>query len=339
MSEEDEVVTAADIEAFMSEEEKRFAGLNDSICTYSEGYIRQEVFSCLTCYNETNELAGVCFACSQECHDGHELVELYTRRQFTCDCGNKKFKQECKLETDKNPVNKYNKYGDTFLNKWCFCKTSYPAEKDTPEADAEMIMCSVCENWFHNIHLELSEEENDFEELICRECVARLPFLLAYKSPDLKPGEAKEGTCLLEGHEELTKSPPKDLMFQKAKEFRENLCKCNKCKSMYDNLECVFLTDYEESAVKYNLDRDQAAENKPTVCEELVQKVRNVYGTEVATHLSRELEVFKAVMTNELTKIGKDGIVTADTVKRIVSTANEIRAKRPRLDDYPDAEI
>ena len=36
MSEEDEVVTAADIEAFMAEEEKRFAGLNDSICTYSE---------------------------------------------------------------------------------------------------------------------------------------------------------------------------------------------------------------------------------------------------------------------------------------------------------------
>ena len=39
MSEEDEVVTAADIEAFMSEEEKRFAGLNDSICTYSEVWL------------------------------------------------------------------------------------------------------------------------------------------------------------------------------------------------------------------------------------------------------------------------------------------------------------
>ena len=44
-------------------------------------------------------------------------------------------------------------------------------------------------------------------------------------------------------------------------------------------------------------------------------------------------------MANELTKIGKDEVVTTDVVKRIVSTANEIRAKRPRLEDYPDAGI
>ena len=42
-------------------------------------------------------MAGVCFACSVECHDGHELIELYTKRGFTCDCGNDKFQDKCKL--------------------------------------------------------------------------------------------------------------------------------------------------------------------------------------------------------------------------------------------------
>ena len=61
---------------------------------------RQPLYSCLTCARETTKrrrisssasqpqnddldpqwLAGVCLACSIKCHDGHELVELYTKR-------------------------------------------------------------------------------------------------------------------------------------------------------------------------------------------------------------------------------------------------------------------
>lgn len=30
-------------------------------------------------------------ACSYSCHENHELIELYTKRDFRCDCGNNKF--------------------------------------------------------------------------------------------------------------------------------------------------------------------------------------------------------------------------------------------------------
>lgn len=30
-------------------------------------------------------------ACSYSCHENHELIELYTKRDFRCDCGNDKF--------------------------------------------------------------------------------------------------------------------------------------------------------------------------------------------------------------------------------------------------------
>ncbi len=60
---------------------------------------RQPLYSCLTCTDTSqtaegasapsapsassanrNVRAGVCLACSLECHDGHNLVELYTKR-------------------------------------------------------------------------------------------------------------------------------------------------------------------------------------------------------------------------------------------------------------------
>ncbi|KIH51308.1 hypothetical protein ANCDUO_18607, partial [Ancylostoma duodenale] len=44
---------------------------------------RQALFACLTCAPdpEKNE-AGVCYGCSVHCHDGHNIVELFTKRRF-----------------------------------------------------------------------------------------------------------------------------------------------------------------------------------------------------------------------------------------------------------------
>ena len=54
----------------------------------------------------------MCLACSYHCHEGHDLVELYTKRNFRCDCGNKKFPSRniCTLEPKKRPENEDNKY-------------------------------------------------------------------------------------------------------------------------------------------------------------------------------------------------------------------------------------
>lgn len=57
------------------------------VCTYPKS-CRQLVFACLTCRRQ-NEGAniGVCYLCLIQCHSTHELVELFSKRDFTCDCG------------------------------------------------------------------------------------------------------------------------------------------------------------------------------------------------------------------------------------------------------------
>ncbi|KAJ2027581.1 hypothetical protein GGI08_009888, partial [Coemansia sp. S2] len=71
-------------------------------CTYDKGYIRQPLYACLTCTHpplkycqgasssDSTEPAGMCYSCSIECHAGHEVIELFTKRQFRCDCGTKR---------------------------------------------------------------------------------------------------------------------------------------------------------------------------------------------------------------------------------------------------------
>lgn len=66
-----------------------------------QGYLsRQALYSCLTCcpVEGAGGRAGVCLGCSLHCHSSHTLVELYTKRNFRCDCGNSKFVMAtCKL--------------------------------------------------------------------------------------------------------------------------------------------------------------------------------------------------------------------------------------------------
>nr|XP_060484616.1 putative E3 ubiquitin-protein ligase UBR7 [Panthera onca] len=74
-------------------------GSDSEKCSYSQGSVkRQALYACSTCTPEGEEPAGICLACSYECHGSHKLFELYTKRNFRCDCGNSKFKNlECKL--------------------------------------------------------------------------------------------------------------------------------------------------------------------------------------------------------------------------------------------------
>ncbi|KAI2572532.1 hypothetical protein G5576_010618, partial [Homo sapiens] len=92
---------------------------------------RQALYACSTCTPEGEEPAGICLACSYECHGSHKLFELYTKRNFRCDCGNSKFKNlECKLLPDKAKVNSGNKYNDNFFGLYCICKRPYPDPED-----------------------------------------------------------------------------------------------------------------------------------------------------------------------------------------------------------------
>lgn len=70
-----------------------------SVVNLFQGYMRQALYACKTCCPNDTVQAGVCLACSFHCHEGHELVELYTKRSFRCDCGNSKFGEKmCSLD-------------------------------------------------------------------------------------------------------------------------------------------------------------------------------------------------------------------------------------------------
>lgn len=185
-SEESEnVITMVDVlEEEKELEDNAFAVLgasDEKNCTYLRGYVlRQALYSCNTCRKNDNEPAGICLACSYACHEGHELYELYTKRNFRCDCGNvKMLHNPCVLCTNKDSVNLKNQYNHNFLGKYCYCDRPFP----DPENEDEMFQCIVCEDWFHGLHLNSSLPENDdFAEMICGKCMEKLNFLWFYYS-------------------------------------------------------------------------------------------------------------------------------------------------------------
>jgi E3 ubiquitin-protein ligase UBR7 len=48
---------------------------------------------------------GLCLACMLTCHKDHEIIELYDRAHFRCDCGNSKLPFGCQLNDQKEYVN------------------------------------------------------------------------------------------------------------------------------------------------------------------------------------------------------------------------------------------
>lgn len=308
-------------------------------CTYAKGYMkRQAIFSCLTCTPDGN--AGVCTACSFSCHDGHDVVELWTKRKFRCDCGNSKFGVGfCKIFPNKDVENAENLYNHNFRGRYCTCEGLYP--DPAMEAQVEMIQCGICEDWFHEEHLGLEspdeiprDEDGDpiYEEFICKACSGACSFLSFYPQIILatykdsaaskseghivenalpacgSSGELENGGCIgdsvkagsteafpssgvsfetLEGHSEtnlqlkectegasatvsciatvdLSASPPSvnnKPMFL-TKNWRDLLCRCEKCTAFYAQKGVGFLLDKEDSIAEYEKVAQQKREEK-----------------------------------------------------------------------------
>ncbi|KAI3404574.2 hypothetical protein KGF56_002619 [Candida oxycetoniae] len=158
-------------------------------CTYEMGELRQSVYACLTCSKQNDETPiGVCYSCSIHCHSQHELVELFTKRAFVCDCGTTKmaktFDGACKLRRKAKhndskslattPIrsgvgsssrsrhssnvtlpaedipSSTNIYNQNFYGKFCGCKSFYNPLEET----GNMLQCYFgffCgEDWFHD---------------------------------------------------------------------------------------------------------------------------------------------------------------------------------------------
>lgn len=141
-------------------------------CTKILGPLRQNVFACLTCNPRPSSPssdwtpAGVCYACSVQCHGEHELVEIFQKRNFTCDCGTTRIPatSPCTLRTNQDTNTRgdvhseepdaNNKYNQNFQNRFCGCECDY----DPFQQKGTMFQClglgttetgGCGEDWYH----------------------------------------------------------------------------------------------------------------------------------------------------------------------------------------------
>lgn len=250
---------------------------NDKACSYGEGYLkRQALYSCLTCIPEAKDdpekAGGVCLACSYHCHDGHDLIELYTKRNFRCDCGNIKFaksENKCVLNDDKIEVNELNAYNQNFSGTYCVCHRPYPDPED-PIPD-EMIQCIICEDWYHSRHLGVEVPGDNFAEMTCELCITKHDFLLHYDTLTTnKVGKTNEKVEVNVTDIDETEKTPEDrgdkgpqckkpekksdrvtAKFWLEASWRKQLCTCDDCLKMYENEDVAFLLDQEDPVHLY----------------------------------------------------------------------------------------
>ncbi|XP_056284842.1 putative E3 ubiquitin-protein ligase UBR7 [Pseudoliparis swirei] len=173
---EEQTVSLVDVleedEELEEEASAVLAGSDSDHCSYPQGYVkRQALYACSSCTPKGGEAAGVCLACSYKCHEGHDLFELYTKRNFRCDCGNRKFTDlQCKLHLEKEELNSLNKYSQNFFGVYCTCSRPYPAQQDhgiTRLTCSQHLGCEV-------------PDCVELQEMTCESCMNKSPFLWTY---------------------------------------------------------------------------------------------------------------------------------------------------------------
>uniref|UniRef100_A0A915E3N8 UBR-type domain-containing protein n=1 Tax=Ditylenchus dipsaci TaxID=166011 RepID=A0A915E3N8_9BILA len=374
-AEKEEFLTWNEIVALNKEAEKNaealLGGQDDMVCSYPEGYkYRQPLYSCRTCSAQTGQKAGVCYACSVNCHDGHDLIELYTKRKFCCDCGNSKFNEKCRLFEvwtllsccvhngilflEKDKVNSLNKYGHNFDQLYCVCNKKYPPPEDDEEIlEEDMHQCCICEDWYHLPHIfddDIEEKKllenllvSDMEDacdMICKGCATKIPLLMCYKSFAISMAVNNEGSAAPESSNiQISALPGVEGQFPKphtiyfeGTSWREQLCKCSECLKLYDNLECDFL--YYDEKRKENMALKGETSLK---LEEDVNMASKVYDIVAKKTNNRDAALQAYMAVDEMTKYVSDFFQNADRTKVITKEDVQkcfegLKAKRPRLD-------
>lgn len=329
-------------------------GSDDRNCTYLMGYVpRQALYACKTCYGkfENEECAGVCLACSLECHDGHELFELYTKRNFRCDCGNKKFPEgfTCKLCPKKLDCNEGNVYNQNFKGFYCICRKPYP-DPDDPVED-EMIQCMACEDWFHGRHLiPKNVESQDYDEMVCSSCMKKNSFLWKYaklckgifEKQDLQEGNAdsdvnivseadkvnvrsEEIDCKVHQLSEVVAHADSSVFFPS--DWRKQLCLCINCRRLYSENGVEFLVSEGDSIAEY--EEKGKANSSKSFYDAQVSNLNHVQKVE----LVRGFMDLKSGLTDYLKKFAESGKVVREEDIAEFFTGLQAR-KKQRTDSY-----
>ncbi|KAJ1721130.1 hypothetical protein LPJ53_004315 [Coemansia erecta] len=195
LSEDEAIVTACSFLRSQADLEREAAevlpGKLDA-CTFDQGYVHQPVYACLTCTHppkefrdpsvkderdqsdaEPTEPAGMCRSCSVMCHADHNVIEIFMKRNFRCDCGTKRLAPGCcqlkQRRTALSRIANENEYGHNYWGHYCRCNKRYDIE-----TDADMVQCYVCSEWFHFLCIgDHIPDDDSYEDYVCRDCVGK----------------------------------------------------------------------------------------------------------------------------------------------------------------------
>jgi len=346
--EEDGGITLVDVleeEAQLEEDANAvLGGSDDKNCTYSSGYVkRQALYACITCTPKPGskaQSAGVCLACSYHCHDGHELIELYTKRNFRCDCGNSNFgASKCTLEAEKDAVNEKNTYNHNYNGLYCTCKKPYPDPEDlNPD---EMVQCIICEDWLHNRHLgQVPPSDSDYSEMVCDQCMKEHEFLAAYVEPSDKTSnpeprvevEVEPNGCLLQQKSAKNENTTSVKATFWPEGWRSQLCRCSKCLELYNTENVEFLIDEQDTVEFYEAkgkERKQPSHNDQLMMAlsslDHVQKVEAIH----------EYQSFSAELKEYLKKFADNKkIVRAEDIQEFFGKLKERKRQKVQPMSY-----
>ncbi|KAK5711645.1 hypothetical protein LTR17_018280 [Elasticomyces elasticus] len=173
----------------LEEEAREALPYQFNTCTKALGPLRQSVFACLTCspppasIHQQHTPAGVCYSCSISCHGEHNLVELFTKRDFECDCGSTRYETSgtaCSLRQNavtgskgdvKGEVARLaNRYNQNYQGKFCGCGEEYDPEREK----GTMFQC---------LGLGTAEQGGCGEDWWHAECLMGLPRQVAKPEP------------------------------------------------------------------------------------------------------------------------------------------------------------
>lgn len=354
----EEVITIQDaVNEKLKQEEDAIAVLgagDENNCSYDLGYVeRQALFSCETCDPLHENLAGVCFGCSLHCHEGHDLIELYTKRNFRCDCGNSKFGDlTCSLEKEKDEINQKNKYNHNFHGKYCTCGRPYPDPED--EVEDEMIQCILCEDWLHSRHLGCLAPA-EYSEMICDQCVKKNTFLQFYKDFSVTPSatviknnDTNDNVDVESAVDSKVITPTNntencklEILKQKYKaveeedlkalfmddSWRNMLCQCPKCLCIYEEKEIGFIITDTDTISFYE---KRGKENVEKVWEEAANSISQMNRVQ-QVELMQGYNDLKSGLQEFLGSFKENQVVRKEDVEGFFEELN--KRKRRRLDD------
>jgi E3 ubiquitin-protein ligase UBR7 len=154
---ETDSITALDyIESHMKLEQdaRDILPYDPSHCTHYDEIGRQQIFACLTCRLKSNTYSGVCYSCSIRCHSTHDLVELFTKRGFSCDCGTDRMASSggCNLRKNFDSLDaseSTNTYNHNYAGRFCICDSEYHVESEQGVMFQCLLGDACGEDWFH----------------------------------------------------------------------------------------------------------------------------------------------------------------------------------------------